>query len=157
MMTTTTVVYHVARPRDLPEILRLRTDNLRRYADRGAPTLTPDRETITARTREAMDSQFAKCYVALDGERVVGCLMLKLLLSPLNQHQIIAVQEVFVVDPAYRGAGIGGQLLQRGEQWAKDNGAAAVLCLYRADEPHEAWFTDRGYVPLETYVVKPVR
>lgn len=150
------MVIQEARPRDLPGILALREQTLARYRERGAPVLNPDHETILARTQQAIEQPFAWCGVALDGETVVGCLLLRLMECPLNRHKLVAVQEVFVTAPAARGLGLGVQLLAKAETWAFENGATEVLLAYRADEPHAPWFTRRGYVPLENYVVKSI-
>ena len=107
------MVIQEARPRDLPGILALREQTLARYRERGAPVLNPDHETILARTQQAIEQPFAWCGVALDGETVVGCLLLRLMECPLNRHKLVAVQEVFVTAPAARGLGLGVQLLAK--------------------------------------------
>lgn len=149
-----TILIQEARVRDIPGIMTLREQNLHRYEKRGAPTLFPDHDTILTRTMGSIGQPFCFCGVALDREKVVGCLLLRILECPLNRGALIAVQEVFVIDPIYRGLGFAKQLLEKGETWAWDNGVSGILLAYRADEPHADWFERQSYRPLETYVVK---
>ena len=143
-----------ARPRDLPGIVALRERNLMRYQERGPLPLSYDHDTLWRKCAEALTSPMARIEVVLDGESVIGCLFLRLAESPLNMMRLIAIQDVFVVEPEYRGHGIGQQLLERGEQWAREAGVEAVALVCHTGEGLEAWFEKRGYPTYETFCMK---
>ena len=152
-----TMLIQEAQPRDLPGIVALRERNLGRYAEKKLPGLEYYPMTIWNRCASAIGNPMARIYVALDDQlNVVGCFFLRISPSPLHDGQLIAHQEVFVVEPDRRGEGIGDLLLERGEQWAKDNGCVAVVLAYRDGEPLQEWFGVRGYQPLERYIIKQV-
>lgn len=143
-----------ARPRDLPGIVALRERNLMRYDEKGDLPLTFHHETIWRRCAEAISSPLSRVDVVLDQELVVGCLFLRLAESPLNMTRLIGIQEVFVIEPPYRGRGLGQRLLERGEQWAKENGAELLALVCHTGEGLESWFATRGYPQYETFCVK---
>lgn len=150
----THILIQRARPRDLPGIIALRERNLARYRGKGDLPLTPDHDTLWRRCAEAIASPMARIDVALDGETVIGCLFLRLAESPLNMTRLIAIQEVFVVEPDARGQGLGQQLLTRGEQWAREAGVDAVALVCHVGERLEGWFEQRDYRPYETFCIK---
>lgn len=150
----TDFLIQTARPCDLPGIVALRERNLKRYEARGHLPLSYDHDTLWRRCADAMASPMARLDVVLDGDAIVGCLFLRLTESPLNMMRLIAIQEVFVIEPDYRGQGLGRTLLERGEQWAKDNGAESLALVCHTGEELEPWFEQRGYPQYETFCIK---
>ena len=54
---------------------------------------------------------------------------------------------VLVVDPHYRGQGVGAALIQAGEAWALERGASSMSLVTRGDAERAQTFYDReGYV-----------
>ena len=155
-MIATNLLIQTARPCDLPGIVALRERNLRRYQEKDELPLSFQHETIWRRCADALASPMARLDIVLDGESVVGCLFLRLAESPLNMMRLIAIQEVFVIEPNYRGQGLGRTLLERGEQWAKDNGAESLALVCHTGEGLEEWFEARGYPQYETFCIKRV-
>jgi amino-acid N-acetyltransferase len=74
--------------------------------------------------------------VALDGGRVVGAV-------GVEDHGTDALLRSLVVEPAWRGHGIGDTLVQAAEESARDRGVKA-LWLLTTDASE--YFTQRGYV-----------
>lgn len=77
-------------------------------------------------------------YVAVDGERVVGCGALHVLWSDLAEVRTLAV------DPRVRGSGVGHLLLERLLRQADDLGVSRVFCLTF----EVAFFRRHGFVPV---------
>jgi len=76
---------------------------------------------------EAMsaDPMYATLVAELDGE-VAGMAGLRLLYGYEHDHPVAQISAL-VTKAAYRGRGIGKELIRRAEQWAKERGAAAIV------------------------------
>ncbi len=82
-------------------------------------------------------------FVAVDGERVVGCGALHVLWADLAEVRTLAV------DPTVRGTGVGAALLDRLLEQARAVGVARVFCLTF----ETAFFARAGFVPVERVAV----
>ena len=151
---STEFLIQTARPCDLPGIVALRERNLRRYMEKDELPLSTHHETLWRRCAEAIASPFARVDVVLDGAEVVGCLFLRLTENPLNSQCLIALQEVFVIEPSHRGQGLGRALLERGEKWARDHQAEAIGLACHTGEDLDDWFMKHGYPAYETFRIK---
>lgn len=85
---------------------------------------------------------------------IMGTLMLMVLPYPINNAVTMAMELMLFVKPEARSQGLGSQLFEAGEQWAKARGAAFLIVSYRAGLESAEWFEKRGYVPMEPTMVK---
>lgn len=92
-------------------------------------------------------------WVALHDSAVIGVLMIRRCENQLRRGTYITAQEVFLVPTAYQGYGIGSALIHEAEQWAQQQGCMAQFMAYGAIR-HTAWFSKRGYTPLEQWTLK---
>jgi amino-acid N-acetyltransferase len=91
---------------------------------------------------------FVTGVVARQRGKVVGA-------AAIEPHGPAGLLRSVVVEPALRGAGIGGTLVDSSEMLARDLGIDA---LYLLTETAETWFERRGYRAIERDVVpEPVR
>ncbi|MEV5966035.1 GNAT family N-acetyltransferase [Kribbella sp. NPDC051952] len=91
----------------------------------------------------------ALVLVATDGEDVVGHLIGDLM--PASDMWTGARAELvsMYVDPASRGAGVGGRLVDAFVAWAKDGGAARLtVTAYAENEAALALYRKHGFAPL---------
>ena len=150
MATPGDVLYRRIGPGDSLDAL---TDLLHRaYAELGAMgfnyTAVDQDATVTARRIEGND-----CFVAVAGDRLVGTATLSPRfpkpLPPWREGLRTAMINQLAVDPAFRGRGIGGRLMDIAEERARElgfptvsldtaEGAVHLVRLYRA----------RGYEPV---------
>lgn len=67
-----------------------------------------------------------ECFVFSDGQKLVGTIVVQPTYSESEcdffTRPGVASAHQFAVDPEHQGAGIGGMLLKRAEQWAKESG-----------------------------------
>ena len=84
-------------------------------------------------------------FVAVDGAQVVGCGALHVLWEDLAEVRTLAVA------PSVQGRGIGGALLQRLIENARDLGVRRLFCLtFEVD-----FFARHGFVPVRSPLVEP--
>ena len=84
-------------------------------------------------------------FVAVDGDRVVGCGALHVLWEDLAEVRTLAV------DPVVQGRGIGAALLSRLIENARDLGVRRLFCLTFEVE----FFARHGFVPVRDPLVDP--
>jgi len=84
-------------------------------------------------------------FVAVDGDRVVGCGALHVLWEDLAEVRTLAV------DRALQGRGIGAALLSRLVENARDLGVRRLFCLTFEVE----FFRRHGFVPVSDALVEP--
>lgn len=75
----------------------------------------------------------------------------------LHYPRIIAVETYWYVMPEHRGVGI--QLMEHFEQWAKDNGCDAVAFVHLSDSMPEILqkvYEKRGYKLIEQHFLKEI-
>lgn len=80
-------------------------------------------EPVTSRTVAAEVEALigtGEIAVAVDGERIVGCVRVQLLTGGAGEFGMLAV------DPSQRREGLGGALVGFAEQWCCDNGRESV-------------------------------
>ena len=84
-------------------------------------------------------------FVAVDGDHVVGCGALHVLWEDLAEVRTLAVA------PSVQGRGIGGALLQRLIENARDLGVRRLFCLtFEVD-----FFARHGFAPVQRPLVEP--
>ncbi len=106
----------------------------------------PDTSRTTAAEVETL-IRAGEIAVAVDGERIVGCVRLQLLGDGVGEFGMLAV------DPSRRGKGLGGALVRFAEQWCCDNGRESMqlelLVPRRWTHPMKAflvgWYGRIGY------------
>jgi amino-acid N-acetyltransferase len=121
-----------ARTRDVPGIRALVDANTadRRLLEKATVTLYEDLQEF---------------FVAVDGERVVGCGALHVLWEDLAEVRTLAV------DRSVQGRGIGAALLSRLVENARDLGVRRLFCLtFEVD-----FFRRHGFVPVSESIVDP--
>jgi len=96
--------------------------------------------------------------LAVDDGKVAGTLG-GLIAKEDYSNDRFAQEGFWFVGPDYRRSGVGGQLFDAFEQWAKDNGAARVRMIHLADSMPEAVakiYEGRGYRKIQTVYGKEV-
>jgi amino-acid N-acetyltransferase len=131
------------RPALLAEVRRARTADVR-----GIQALV-DANTAERRLLEkatvTLYEDVQEFFVAVDGDAVVGCGALHVLWEDLAEVRTLAVA------PSVQGRGIGGALLQRLIENARDLGVRRLFCLTFEVE----FFARHGFVPVQAPLVDP--
>ncbi len=70
--------------------------------------------------------------VALGGSEVIGFCSVQRLVSTAEGGEVGLLEDL-IVDEAHRGAGVGSQLLQRAEAWAREQGLSRLQLLADAE------------------------
>lgn len=124
-------------PSTLPVIRRARTDDapaiaalIARYVPLG---------TLLPRSAEFVAEHADHFLVALDGDRIVGCVHLEEYAPSLAEVRSLAV------DPAAQGRGIGARLVEAAEWLARRRGIATLFAVSN----NEAFFRRSGYAPRD--------
>jgi amino-acid N-acetyltransferase len=130
-------------PTVLVEVRRARTADVR-----GIQALvdanTADRRLLEKAT-VTLYEDVQEFFVAVDGERVVGCGALHVLWEDLAEVRTLAVA------PAVQGRGIGAALLTRLVEHARELGVRRLFCLtFEVD-----FFARHGFVPVQEAIVDP--
>lgn len=86
---------------------------------------TPDTAKQVKGLELLLASPTARIFVAENEGKVIGMCTVQLLVSTAAGEKIGSVEDV-VVDPAFRGQGVGNALLQTLEQWAESQGLARL-------------------------------
>lgn len=80
------------------------------------------------------------------GERLVGFVQLYPSFSSVSMRRIWILNDLFV-QPSHRGQGVGRQLLDAAEQYARETGAIRVVLETQVSNlPAQALYESRGYV-----------
>ena len=96
--------------------------------------------------------------LAVDDGKVAGALG-GLIAKEDYCNDRFAQEGFWFVGPDHRRSGVGGQLFDAFEQWAKDKGAARVRMIHLSDSMPEAVariYEDRGYRKVQTVYGKEV-
>jgi aminoglycoside 6'-N-acetyltransferase I len=113
------VQLRTARLDDLSELLRL----AREFYDEDGFTTSDDELELNFRALFAAPDSAHIC-LAGDGESPVGFALTTTALI-LESGLVAELQDLYVM-PSHRGGGLGAQLMQEAEQWAKGQGAALL-------------------------------
>jgi len=154
-----TACIRVASPADHPTILALS----KRLSEFGPPPWRNARE-IQAVDRTALASALdgapgddAITYVALIDGAVAGFIHIKTIADYYTQRSNAHISDV-VVDPAFAGRGIGSQLLQKAEEWARERGDAWIsLSVFPQNSRAVSLYERRGFAPDIAKLIKPLR
>ncbi|MEL6673213.1 MAG: N-acetyltransferase [Bacteroidota bacterium] len=113
------------------------------YSDQSEPQLV-------ARLRQGKEFQPQLSLVATQQEILVGhILFTPILVEGSRQHQgLLALAPVSVL-PAFQGQGIGGKLIQRGHEIARELGYRGVVLV-----GHETYYPRFGYEEAATFGIK---
>ena len=127
----------------LVEVRRARTADVR-----GIQALvdahTADRRLLEKAT-VTLYEDVQEFFVAVDGDRVVGCGALHVLWEDLAEVRTLAVA------PSVQGSGIGAALLTRLVEHARELGVRRLFCLtFEVD-----FFARHGFVPVQEAIVDP--
>ncbi len=130
-------------PTVLVEVRRARTADVR-----GIQALvdanTADRRLLEKAT-VTLYEDVQEFFVAVDGDRVVGCGALHVLWEDLAEVRTLAVE------PSVQGRGIGAALLLRLVEHARELGVRRLFCLtFEVD-----FFARHGFVPVQEAIVDP--
>jgi len=91
-------------------------------------------------------------WLALDGERVAGCVALR----PLAERQADCEVKRLYVRPEYRGAGIASALMDAAEEYARSSGFTHVyLDTFDALDAAVRFYDRRGYDRITRYNDNP--
>ncbi len=123
------------------EVRRARTSDVpgvRALVDR----YSPDRRLL-AKATVTLYEDVQEFFVAVDDDRVVGCGALHVLWADLAEVRTLAV------DPELRGSGVGGHLLERLLEQARDLGVRRVFCLTF----ETGFFGRHGFAPVSQVLV----
>ena len=124
-------------------VRRARTADVRVIADL-VERYAGDR-ILLAKERVTLYEDVQEFFVAVDGDRVVGCGALHVLWEDLAEVRTLAV------DPACRGAGVGSALLGELVGQARELGVRRLFCLTFEVE----FFARHGFTPLDGTPVPP--
>ncbi len=104
-----------------------------------------DDRRLLAKEMVTLYEDVQEFFVAVDGERVVGCGALHVLWDDLAEVRTLAVAA------HVQGRGIGGGLLTRLMEQARELGVRRLFCLtFETD-----FFARHGFVPIEDLPVEP--
>jgi len=125
-------------------LLRVRSARLRDVAamEHFIANFTGD-GTLLPRTRANLVQHIRDFYVVWDGEQLIGCGALQLVDGKLAEIRSVAVH------PDWRGAGLGGRIVEALLREARRLGVQRVFCLTR----RESFFARLGFeaVPKERF------
>lgn len=145
---------------DMPDLLRLAA-----AAHNGAGLSKPDARNgfwfpfdaeITARqigSHIRPPTSLVALYVVDD--RPEGCIIAAATNYP-NAPLRLAAELVFWIEPAHRGRG-GPMLLEHFESWAASQGCQFAHISSKRDPRFAKWLDRRGYAPVETQHLKPLK
>lgn len=99
--------------------------------------------------------------VAVDRDnRIVGALIAEYSFYLCDHYRPACFVAVWYVEPAYRGNGIGKELLQALENSARKRGASTVARGVMLQNPNREWLMEKtvaeGYLPAQTMAFKPL-
>jgi GNAT superfamily N-acetyltransferase len=127
---------------DIPALVRMGmqfSDTV--YADR----MDAQPEAIAGSLVSLLDSEIGQVFVSVRSGQVTGVIVLVRFVQPFS-GQVTVSELAWWVDPGARGHGV--RLLQRAEQWAKEQGAVWL----QVAAPSEAvgrLYERMGFEPLE--------
>ena len=130
----------------LKQLTALLNDAYRIHLQRGLRYVaTWQDETLTS-TRMAG----AECWIAMDGDRIVGTITLRPPARagghPFLDRPDVAVFNQLAVAPAYQGSGLGHRLMACAETRARELGAAEIACETAQSEVGLIdWYKRQGY------------
>lgn len=137
------------------EIRPARTDDvdgLWPLVERFATSYVPERKGFEAMFAAILADETSLLLVAVDPTRLAGFLSATLRPALYAGAPLAWVEELMVREDL-RGLGIGRQLMEGVEAWARDRGAVHLaLATRRADD----FYTAIGYQESATYFKKPV-
>lgn len=108
---------------------------------------TPDYDTQCRGLELLIDSDSAKILVAEFNGRVVGMCTAQIIVSTAKGQEVGVVEDV-VVDVEHRGKGIGSQLMQNVEEWAKEQHLGRLqLQADRSNGPALCFYRQKGWQP----------
>lgn len=92
--------------------------------------------------------------VACDKERIVGYLLLTDVLNPVK-NKIYCLIDYVCVSSEYRGAGIGGKLLEFAETMSKEKGAMylQLTCSHIRTSAHKL-YEKCGFIKRDSYIFR---
>ena len=125
----------------LAEIRRARTSDVRGIREL-VDTFTGDRRLL-AKAMVNLYEDVQEFFVAVDGERVVGCGALHVLWEDLAEVRTLAVA------PDAHGRGVGSALLDRLMENARELGVRRLFCLTF----ETGFFSRHGFVPVADALV----
>lgn len=116
------------------------------------PQLTSDAQPHTASSLRGVIDSGTSVFVALDGERIVGTVLLVLVTILAGRKAWI---EDVIVDQEYRGHGVAGRLMETAEEVCRNFGAMYVS-LTSSPERNSArkMYERRGYELYDTGVYR---
>jgi GNAT superfamily N-acetyltransferase len=116
----------------------------------------PEREGVESYGRQ-VDDPAVLLLLAREGERVLGHLVGKLRGPSSIRKCRFAILESMRVAPDARGRGVGGRLVERFFDWAREHDAEqALVTAYAANQGAQRFYARYGFVPLETTMCAPV-
>jgi N-acetylglutamate synthase-like GNAT family acetyltransferase len=116
-----------------------------------AMSYRPDRAAFDAHLPRLVDAEHAELWVACADEQVIGYLLAFHLLTLYANGVVTEVQEL-MVDPGWRGQGVGGDLVKTVIQSARARGSVEVTVpTRRAEAFYESFGFERtaSYLKLE--------
>lgn len=88
-------------------------------------------------------------------DHMIGFVLYLIIRHPHHMSMSMAMCDMIGVRPEYRGAGLGGSLMEVGEQCLTDMGIDTILHMYREIYGDTIpLFVKRGYVPFERAYIK---
>lgn len=112
----------------------------------------PDLRAVVAHYEELarrIETESLMCFVAESDETVIGIVEVRISDAPAPNSMLRSEPTAsvdIVVDADQRRQGIGRTLMQRAEEWARDQGATSlVLDMLRANKPAVAFYAALGY------------
>ena len=116
------------------------------------PQLTSSGATITQDWLIHVLTMRTRVFVAMDGDRTIGTVLLAPMVILVAQKDWI---EDVVVDSAYRGLGVANQLMGMAESASRENGVRSVnLTSNPSRGPARSLYEKRGYELRDTGVFR---
>ena len=108
--------------------------------------------------RRFLESGIGVVFISMDHNRLQGGLA-AIWAEDLHWRGRFAVETIWFVDPADRDMGVGTQLLNAFEEWAKSEGCHKVAMIHLSDsypEILEQYYVSKGYQLMEKHYVKDI-
>lgn len=116
------------------------------------PQLSSSARPCTEEWLAYMFDSGTRLFVALDGDKIVGTVLLSPMVILVGQKDWI---EDVVVDKNYRRQGVAGKLMDRAERESRERGAKSVNLTSNPNRGDaRRMYGDRGYVERDTGVFR---
>lgn len=115
------------------------------------------RDYPTTETARLLNAGNAHFLLATEGKTLAGMVCIIMPASDNKSTLALATVEKLVVDRQWRRQGIGGQLMDAAERWAREHGAQGlILDVFAGNEPAQSFYERHGWRQAYATYQKPL-